>query len=245
MKMIIFDLDGTLLNSEEQIPNSTIEYINKIKEQEVVIMAATGRTLLETVEVESIKDICDYILSSDGASLLDVKEDNFIYNREISKEGIEKLYSIVNHEHIDTIFYSLNGEKDKMDEDDRVNKVKLFFDDNDKINYYCKKINDNYSNEYTATAMKHSSREEYWLAINNSDTDKSTGLKYLKNKLSIDKKEIISFGDRANDIPNFKESGIAVAMENAADEVKSASTHITRSNDELGVELVLRKIFDI
>ena len=55
--------------------------------------------------------------------------------------------------------------------------------------------------------------------------------------------ETIAFGDGMNDIEMFQTVNYKVAMENAVQELKNMADIITKSNNESGVAVALKKIF--
>jgi len=57
----------------------------------------------------------------------------------------------------------------------------------------------------------------------------------------IDKSEMIAFGDGYNDISMLEYAGLGVAMENAPDDVKAVCGHVTLSNNNDGVAVVIEK----
>lgn len=238
-KMIVFDMDGTLLNNEELIPTTTIDLIKKLKREGVIMVAASGRTLWETEIIPGLFDIVDYAITSDGSNLLDVANKKTIYNKVLNSENLKEIFDIVENKKVDFVYYTNEGEFNSRPVDKEITKVKLFFESIDLIKKYEAIINKNYSNSYKAIFMTHSNFSEHWLAVNPINADKGFGIKVLKELLNIETKNVISFGDRNNDISTFRESGLSVAMENATFEVKNNADYITLSNNELGVEKFL------
>lgn len=64
---------------------------------------------------------------------------------------------------------------------------------------------------------------------------KSNGIKFLAQKYNIDISNIIAFGDDYNDIDMLKFCGQGICVENAIDEVKNISEYICESNEHDGV----------
>ncbi|GGB62011.1 Cof-type HAD-IIB family hydrolase [Fictibacillus barbaricus] len=80
------------------------------------------------------------------------------------------------------------------------------------------------------------------IEINHEKATKGQALIKLASYLQTDMKETIVIGDSLNDLPMFNVAGIRVAMENAAPLVKEKSDHITLSNDEDGVSVILEEL---
>ena len=65
--------------------------------------------------------------------------------------------------------------------------------------------------------------------------DKAKAIDTVLKPMGYKPSEMIAFGDGMNDLSMLKYVGVAVAMENAVDEVKDHVQHITSSNDEEGI----------
>ena len=50
-KLIALDLDGTLLDENSIVPESTREYLRKLKEKGNIISIASGRTVQSVIEL--------------------------------------------------------------------------------------------------------------------------------------------------------------------------------------------------
>lgn len=70
---------------------------------------------------------------------------------------------------------------------------------------------------------------------------KGTGLRFLAEKLGVPMDETMACGDSGNDLPMLKTAHLAVAMDNAANEIKAAADFITLSNEESGVAHAVEK----
>ena len=77
IKLIISDLDGTLLNEEKLVSDATKQAIEACKNKGIYFGIATGRPLepsLELVQEWGIDDLCDFVLAMNGAELFDCKK---------------------------------------------------------------------------------------------------------------------------------------------------------------------------
>jgi Cof subfamily protein (haloacid dehalogenase superfamily) len=74
---------------------------------------------------------------------------------------------------------------------------------------------------------------------------KGLALAALRDELGIPRESIIAIGDGENDIPLFREAGLAVAMGNAGTATKAAAQRIIPSNDEEGVATFLEELLGI
>lgn len=74
------------------------------------------------------------------------------------------------------------------------------------------------------------------------DVSKAAGLQTIARDLGIAPEEIVAIGDHHNDIDMLRFAGLGVAMGNAHEEVKNAANHVTLSNAEDGVAVVIEKL---
>lgn len=86
-----------------------------------------------------------------------------------------------------------------------------------------------------------------WLDIAPDGVHKGTGMEYVREKLGIAREHVLVIGDGRNDIDMFhwaaSGGGVAVAMGQAPDEVRAASTDVTGTDHESGVATVLARYF--
>jgi hydroxymethylpyrimidine pyrophosphatase-like HAD family hydrolase len=83
-----------------------------------------------------------------------------------------------------------------------------------------------------------------WLDISPQGVTKASALEVQRSRLGLEKNQVLVMGDGRNDIEMFEwaksSGGLAFAMGQAPDEVKSAATNITESVTDDGVATTLR-----
>lgn len=89
-----------------------------------------------------------------------------------------------------------------------------------------------------------SARYHHFVQILAAGANKATALNVLMDEWSVPLAQVVAFGDDTNDVEMLAECGLGVAVDNAAEEVKLHANHITVSNDEDGVALVLEQLLD-
>lgn len=83
---------------------------------------------------------------------------------------------------------------------------------------------------------------QHWVDISDEKANKGNALKAVQKRLQISKEQTLVFGDYHNDIEMIQEAGISFAMKNAHEEIKKIANFTTESNDDFGVEIVLKKL---
>lgn len=112
-KMLVLDLDGTLLDDYKEIPKKNIEAINKLnKDFGIVPVIATARPL------EVARYIADkggdafqsYIIATNGAILMDIQKEEYIINQSLSHEQISELVEVCKKNNLEYEFMTTKCE---------------------------------------------------------------------------------------------------------------------------------------
>ncbi len=251
IKMVVIDLDGTLLDSNKGISDETIGYLKKLKNSGYKVVIATGRILDSAIYITKGAEFADYIISNTGSIIYDNNLKKIIYKNVIDKSILSQICSFyddnVNYiEMCDTHYYNRYTTK--------VNNTHIFCKIIDNLEDFIKnhdvtaveiKMNDELDNLYNYIIKNFSSLDTYimqdsylphkWIQITNKDINKYNSIKIISEIENIDNNDILAFGDSVNDLEMIKNVGISVAMENAVDVIKKEATYITKSHDEDGV----------
>ena len=81
----------------------------------------------------------------------------------------------------------------------------------------------------------------YWLTLHHPRATKDQAIAELMAMLGVEARDLVVFGDHWNDIPMFQMAGTAVAVANAAPELKACATAVIGPNDD---DSVVRYIAD-
>ena len=108
-KLIVMDLDGTLLNSYGEVTLENRKAIQYALEKNVELVLASGRDP-KTIEKLSLElGIKNYLISGNGASIYDIKKQKNIYENFIDKEKALKVAQICKENSIFFNVYTTNG----------------------------------------------------------------------------------------------------------------------------------------
>lgn len=158
----------------------------------------------------------------------------------LSKES----YSLIDYHIPDSLAAVVKGNRKALDDyigtmrDKRadVQKIQLFFHDNDKRLEAIREIEELYPDLLVTCS------QTYNIEINAASANKGNALEILARHLGMDMEQTIAFGDGGNDKSMLLASGYAVAMANGTDEIKAVADYITLSNDEDGVAVAIEKL---
>lgn len=239
-KMIVFDLDGTLLNKDKVISDYSKEVLRKYKELGGIISIATGR-LKEACTTYQIEINADYVVCHNGSIVYKGDEvltqqniNNHLVRELIDKlmqiDGIRIIVSYPTYMVTNDIEYSKkfkcrysNFDDLKTTEIQKITINTLKHTDVEKINY------DLYECRLLRTMEN---KNCYYIMPRN--IDKVKGIEFLCNMLNIKIDDVVSFGDDLNDVEMLKKCGIGVVVDNADDYVKNQIPKHCKSNDEDG-----------
>ena len=256
IKLLAVDMDGTCLDSKGRMSQKTFEALKKASEKGVIVVPTTGRNINCLPVPLKNQSFYRYIISSNGALVVDTAEDKEIFKSYIdSKTGAEILKKCRRHlifiaAHIDRDYYVqgkavYKGVKHYMGDDasnliivknmaktvrkqgGHIEELQLFYY-GERYRKIIKKIIAPYPDICSAHASNYAE-------IFNKNGSKGNALKALADQLGIDMSEVACIGDEENDISMFRVAGTPLAMGNAIDKLKSLAKHILPTNDEDGV----------
>lgn len=258
-KMIVVDLDGTLLDSNKKCSLYAKEYLNQLKDNGYIITIATGRSLLPAIRVTDGASFANYIISNGGSVIYDMKNQKVIYKQGIKVEIIKNI--LLNYYNqlesfviCSTNFYYRYHPLQKLSVDDKeIIDIFAFLENNPEIIHCCfhpkdiktvSKLAVELQTKYPMLEiipMQDSFSSNRWLDIFSKNISKYHTISILANLCKIENDDIIAFGDGLNDSEMLLKCGVGVAMGNALDEVKASANMITLSNNEDGVIVFLDK----
>lgn len=270
IKLIATDMDGTFLDDNKNIPEENRKAIAECAARGIEIVPATGRTLPGLPEEVKNMPGVRYVITVNGAVVVDLKEKKTIRCCKIKTELAVKLMEmardsedeIMYDAYIDGIgytteeFYKRFGyyvqtpelvellKKTRRTVEDSIAYVHEKQKEVEKINLFFK---DPHARMKMLDRLKEipeivvTSAIPSNLEINAKGADKGSALLRLAEHLGIRLEETMAFGDGGNDLTMIKMAGIGVAMENGYDSVKAEADHITAANHEAGVAKAIRE----
>lgn len=235
IKMIVSSFYNTLINNEEAIPSSTMLEIERIRKKGILFVVATNRSYQEVLDYNKDFPFIDYIISLNGSYLYDVKKDNVIAKKKITLTKVKKIKDIFSNQEI--TYYTEKGKFHHLTDimDQNIYKIEI---DLSKIT--SKEIDAIKKIKVNTSILKTAEKE--YLEITSYQANMFTGVDQiaLKNNITLD--EIITISGNESDInivQNIKKSYI---VKNAPESLKAITRKTTSSNNENGVEEIMKKI---
>ena len=271
MELIVFDLDGTLLDRNATISEYTSETLELLSKREIAYTVATGRTLhgaravLEGHRFDLPQAYKNGVLIwhpderrySSSMTLTASELDNVV--RSCIREGVapfvftldENFHSSVYHPPIRTDAdlelvrtLDLEGHVAKHALEELPADAAVTHVNSIGTPDAIRAVVRSIEDEAQLVAYSGVAREGadwYWLDVHHSDASKGGAIETLKQLLGLER--VICFGDSDNDLSMFEAADESYAPANANDAVKSAATAIIGHHDDEGIARFLRERF--
>ena len=264
-KMIISDVDGTLLDANHQITDENKKAVMEYRRAGGLFTLATGRIEKSAVKIQQELSVDIPLILYNGAKIVDIGKNIVVFEKYLTEDQATAAVRALEVFPVSVILYS-GGEgytlsytdnikehavmeginpvliKDMMTIDlSKVNKI-LFAgdnDDNDDILF------GNYLMEYERICKSLPfivrSNKRY-LEFLPEGVNKGTAVEVLASHLGIPMEEIICFGDNLNDLEMIQKAGLGVAMGNGHEELKEIADFVAPPNTESGLASVINNI---
>ncbi len=266
-KMIVIDLDGTLLTKENLIPSTTIDYLNSLITKGHIIVLASGRPYRSIMNFAKNFPANLPIISENGAFIGSLDKSLSTIIKSFKKDVFLKLFT-ENKEIINNAFYSvfdyayiynytpkLNGfyhiDKDTKVIEKSYDEIEdllppngiLFIIKSEFRNKFEEYIDDNFSGSIKYRCMGYDTKNAVY-EVSQSVISKAYAIEKLLKHYDLSNYDLIAIGDGENDIDMLKIAKVSVAMKNASNIVKQNASFITEyDNNNEGVRCFLENYF--
>ena len=89
--MVVTDLDGTLLNSAQQVSTEDFDSLLRLGNQGVIRVIATGRSPFSFQRVIATDFPIDYLVFSSGAGIMDYRTKEILYSRNLPEKRVHEI----------------------------------------------------------------------------------------------------------------------------------------------------------
>ncbi|NBK97884.1 MAG: HAD family phosphatase [Clostridia bacterium] len=260
IKLVLCDLDGTILNSQKQIPACFYDVFTQLRKQGVAVGMATGRPF-SNIEVKfkecanAMSCVCENggCVTHEGKIIHSETIDKSICDKMVLKTralkncgavlcAIGATYIENREEHMiaacKEYYPDLKIVDDLLAVKDTIVKISIrdFIDSKTHVFPALKGIDDGVD---IATSDRH------WVDIMNKGVSKAKGITMLCEHMGISSEQVMAFGDEMNDYEMLKKVKYSYAMGNAIEAIKQIANEVCESNDDDGVMKTLQRVFDL
>ena len=263
-KMIVLDVDGTLLTDEQTISARTRATLLKVQQMGVRVVLASGRPthgVMPLARALELDKNGGFVLSYNGAQIIHVPTGERVFERRIDPQFMAYLergarkrgFTIFTYRE-DRIVTS-NAQNVHVQHEAKLNgmRVEEATDWAAAVDFSPCKVMLVIDDEAALVGLEEHWRrrlagvldvlrsEDYYLEVVAESVDKSNTLTVLLEKEGIDPTDVVAIGDGVRDVPMLQLAGLGVAMGNAQDSVKACADVVTLTNAEDGVAVALEK----
>lgn len=264
-KLLVLDVDGTLLNDEREISKRTLAALLKVQQMGVRIVLASGRPTYGLMPLAKTLELGNYggfVLSYNGCQIIKAQNGEILFERRINPEMLPYLekkarkngFAIFTY-HDDTLITdSLDNEYIKNEA--LLNNLKIIKEDEfstaiDFAPCKCMLVSDKekaligleqHWEKRLAGTLDAFRSEPYFLEVVPCGVNKANTLGALLEHLGVTREEVIAVGDGVCDVTMLQLAGMGVAMGHSQDSVKVCADYVTASNEEDGVALAVEKL---
>lgn len=261
-KLLVLDVDGTLLNNEKEISNRTLATLLKVQQMGVRIVLASGRPtfgLMPLAKKLELDKCGGFILSYNGGQIINVQTGELLFEKRINPEMLPYLekkakknnFAIFTY-HQDAIITN-EPENEHIRQEALLNNMKIVTvsDFSIEVDFFpCKCMLVSNDQKALISLEEHWRKrlngvlevfrsEPYFLEVVPQFIDKANTLGVLLEKLKIEPNQVIAIGDGVCDFSMIQLAGLGIAMGNAQDSVKACADIVTTSNEEDGVAIAV------
>ncbi|WP_040363585.1 Cof-type HAD-IIB family hydrolase [Coprothermobacter platensis] len=264
-KLIVTDLDGTLLNNRSELPQEYVDLIKEVLTPEVKLTMASGRGF------PSVKNFSDRfpidlpVICEGGAVVVDPITNSIIYETFIDEPIVRSIAEHLEAKQYGSNFYLYKGQTltcykrpevhlftdkepapiinidlTKIPKEDMtgVRKIAVILDEK-----YLYDLQNELRNLF-GEKVNIMRADDGCLDIMPVGVSKGSALQYLLHILDFPPSNVMAIGDNESDATMFDVVGFSVAMANADDYTKSKASFITTSNEDFGVLHAIKKFLE-
>ena len=264
-KLLVLDVDGTLLNDEREISKRTLAALLKVQQMGVRIVLASGRPTYGLMPLAKTLELGNYggvVLSYNGCQIIKAQNGEILFERRINPEMLPYLekqarkngFAIFTY-HDDTLITD-SPDNEYIKNEALLNNLKIIREDEfstaiDFAPCKCMLVSDKekaligleqHWEKRLAGTLDAFRSEPYFLEVVPCGVNKANTLGALLEHLGVTREEVIAVGDGVCDVTMLQLAGMGVAMGHSQDSVKVCADYVTASNEEDGVALAVEKL---
>lgn len=261
-KIIAVDMDGTLLNDNNELPENTYEAARYLEDNHIKLVLCTGRPLKGVIDIYDSLKLSSPIVTNNGAMVYLDRFGPLILNQTLSiEEGLAVLKlnelfqcATVGMWHDNKLY--LNEFNEYAEEYAKITGITplllsqidlsksqngptkfVFRDTTEKITAI-KDLAVKLAPPYVTAVTT----RPYFLEFFSSRASKSGALQKLGETLNISSEEMMAVGDGFNDLDMIKYAGLGIAVSNSPEELKEQADYIGCSNNEGIIAYIVENI---
>lgn len=268
-RMLVSDIDGTLLNSKSELTTGTIQAIRDAYDNGIIVTLATGRQLRGVIDIVKQIGISVPVILGNGAVVVDPLEQKTLLHQTLDEETTRAIVEVIRahglwssvfvhtFEGVDT-YYDLDPGFDEayifihkhipevvqqvesLKEVAHLHPIKvLLIDRTEKVMPLYEDLQ-KLPQAFNMVVSDHDWPGFTLLECFHHKTTKASGIRHVAEIFNIPAEQIVAVGDNTNDFEMIEFAGLGVAMGNAHAALKERADWITKTNEQDGVAHLIR-----
>ena len=273
VKIIAFDLDGTLYDKHKHIDEDTIHKIIEFEQKGIVVGIVTGRfyeELGEVIKILKLREYNGFVASSNGLEIHDFLDGEMKSFTRLSKDEVKGIVKEAKKHHLISYVWQNGGYT--MFGVSVMNIIKKIFSIIPLDSHYIKSLQqakfekDVVLNEalydkvcfagitipkFKTSVLKHHPQYRFYdvgkvgTELCKRDVGKLEAIRYICRKKGVSISSVMAFGDNGNDVELLASCGYGVAMKNGSAQAKKVAKYISDyTNNEKGVLRFMNSFFE-
>lgn len=262
IKAAAFDMDGTLLRSDNTLSQRSIRAVKALEERGITPILATGRSFEALKPYSDALAVTAPLVCYNGAAVLDPRTGKAVFAHYLAEKSAREVISIARkfgiHIHAfhetELVYEKSREESDFYERHTGLKGRVVDFDTMDELRFFkAMFVGEHEKLEKLAHEVRMVCGDDvygvfslpYFFEMMSPKAGKRNGLEEAAGQVGASWNEVIAFGDGHNDLDMLKWAGIGVAMENAAEDVLRQVPLHAPSNDNDGAARFLEDFFDL
>lgn len=240
-RLIALDMDGTLLNEENEISLENRKWIAEARQAGVTVMLSTGRGRQSSYPYVEQLALNSPMVLVNGSEIWRSPEE--LYQRTLMPlDWVRQLRSMALEYDVWYWAYAVEGiiNRDNWpaspEAEETMSWLKFgFYSENKTKLPAIRKTLESWG------TLEITNSHPFNLELNPKGANKGSGVRKVCELLGLDMSQVIAMGDSFNDLSMIREAGLGVAMGNAQEEIKTQADLVGPSNTEDGVARIIRQ----
>lgn len=244
-KIVFFDIDGTILDDNKEIPRSTKKAIRRLQEEGVYTAIATGRGPDEMRWVCEALDIHSYVAINGAYAVFNGEE---VYRKDMDQEVVISLVdTVIENDH--SIAFVTHDDTWAFHEDHPlihscIATLQMRYPRADQLHHTQRPVNQGviYCEAKDDPMYKAAFPELDFIRFHRYGMDalpkgnsKAVGIKAVVEAAGFKLENTYAFGDALNDLEMLSYVGYGIAMGNSIPAIKEVADYVTTSNTDDGI----------
>lgn len=268
-KLLVIDIDGTLLNPQGEITPYTLATVQAAQEAGIVVTLATARRYINTAQIAHALGLVGPIILYDGALIVQHPQASILYSRPLQADIAQDAVDLLVRHKVQPVVHPNDGlaeevwtgspeldnlwldayfaaYPDKMRRMPYANLCTGHPDPRRVVAFTSEELIQGLIPEVAAlpcswTTIKRGSYGSAELVVMHKGCSKASGVAALAQSLGIAMQEVMALGDNNNDVEMLRAAGWGVAMGQAPANVQAAANVVTASNREDGAARAIER----